>query len=262
MRLGVAALALACAGDDPGTDVDSDADTEVDSDALADATAEWRVGAGPAVTVSGRVHAFGPTLGASLDGATVRVAEAPELSVVVADDGTFALEVPSGAPLSFQVVQAGFTLNQSAAIELGAAGVDDLGFQVPTEAMVDVLAQAAGVALDPTRCQIATTVSAPGTPPYGGAGVGERDVVVSIDPPLPADGVGPVYFAYLSDALIVPDTRLTASTIDGGVLFGNVPEGAYTLTATKAGMTFTPVAIRCRAGVLVNAAPPHGLQPL
>ena len=34
------------------------------------------------------------------------------------------------------------------------------------------------------------------------------------------------------------------------------------LTATKEGVKFEPVRLRCRAGVLVNASPPYGLQAL
>jgi hypothetical protein len=59
-----------------------------------------------------------------------------------------------------------------------------------------------------------------------------------------------------------PDTSLTVTSIDGGVILANIPPGEYTLTATKQGKQFSTVAVRCRAGLLVNAAPPHGLQGL
>jgi|GEM_PF-3542389 len=56
-----------------------------------------------------------------------------------------------------------------------------------------------------------------------------------------------------------PSARADGDEPRWGV-FLNVPPGDYVLTAHKAGMSFTPAAIRCRAGVLVNASPPWGLQ--
>ena len=49
---------------------------------------------------------------------------------------------------------------------------------------------------------------------------------------------------------------------DGGVLFIQVPPGDYTWTAHKAGVEFTQVRMKCRAGYLINASPPWGLQAL
>lgn len=149
---------------------------------------------------------------------------------------------------------------QSATIPIGAAGLTDLGFQVPTPAVVDLMALAAGVELDPERCQVVTTVSSAASPPYGGAAVGEPDVVVSLAPSLPDGATGPVYFDYLSDSLILPDPALTATTIDGGVIFGNVATGAWTIHAEKPGVRFVEPVVRCHPGAIVNAAPPHGVE--
>ncbi len=222
---------------------------------------DWHVGEGPLVEVSGRAFVFGPSNGQTIEGATVAVAEAPEYATTVAADGTFTLEAPSGAPVSLLLTRPGFHPTQTAAHVLDEAGLGQVGFQVPTDDMFALLARVVGLTADPETCQIATTVSRKDTEPYGGAALGEPGVTVAIDPPLPAEA-GPVYFAFFSDALIVPDRTLTETTIDGGVLFLNVPPGAYTLTATKAGKTFTEVAIRCVAGRLINAAPPRGIQEL
>lgn len=229
---------------------------------IDDPTADWKVGDGPLAPITGEAFVFGPGNGLSLEGATVSVAEAPEYRTTVAADGTFAFEVPSGAPLSFQLEQPGFHPNQSAAIPIEPEGIAMLGFQVPTESIFNLLAILADIdSTDPARCQVSTTVSRAGTEPYGGAALGEPDVVVSIDPPLPSES-GPIYFEYVSDSTIVPDRTLTLTSIDGGVIFANVPPGEYVLGATKEGKQFTPVEIRCRAGYLVNAAPPNGLQEL
>ncbi len=230
-------------------------------DSSHDPTADWKVGTGPSVPVSGRTFVFGPSSGLTLEGATVRVAEEPSIATTVAADGTFSLEVPSGAPVTLQVVKDGFHLNQSAALDLGTTGLADVGFQVPTEGVFGLLANMVGIDADPATCQISTTVSRAGTAPYGGSGLGEPGVVVTIDPPLPAEH-GPVYFEYVSESYIYPEPMLTSTTIDGGVIFTNVPPGEYTLHGTKDGKQFTDVVVRCRAGVLVNAAPPHGIQEL
>lgn len=73
--------------------------------------------------------------------------------------------------------------------------------------------------------------------------------------------MGPIDFDYLERGVILPDRRLTQTTRDGGVLWLNVPPGEYVLTAHK-GVRFTQARFRCRAGVLVNASPPWGLQAL
>lgn len=226
-----------------------------------DPMSHWKVGDGPLAPVSGKVFVFGPSNGETLEGATVSVAEAPEHQTTVAADGTFAFDVPSGAPVSFVLEQSGFHPNQSATLPIDPTGIEMLGFQAPTESTFSLLATIAYLHPDPTRCQISTTVSRAGTEPYGGAGLGEPDVVVSIDPPVPS-GSKTIYFQYVDDSTIYPDTTLKATSIDGGVILANVPPGEYTLTATKPGKKFSTVTIRCRAGLLVNAAPPHGLQEL
>ena len=224
----------------------------------SDPTASWVPNEGPPATVSGHAFVFGPNgAGLSLEGAVVSVGESPGVTATVAADGTFAIAAPSGGPATFSLTQTGFFPNQSATLDITADGVAMLGFQAPTNDAVDILASLVRVTPDPTRCQISTTVSRAGTEPYGGDGLGVDGAIVTIDPPLPASS-GPIYFAYGS--LPFPDRTLTATSIDGGVLFANVPVGEYTLTATKSGVTFSTVDIRCRAGVLVNAAPPHGIQ--
>jgi hypothetical protein len=226
-----------------------------------DPMSHWEVGTGQVATVSGLASIFGASNGLSITDATISVAEAPELTTTIAADGTFTLAVPSGAPISLVVHGPGFHDTQTAALALDAGGLDQVGFQVPTDEIFDLLATFARIDPAEQRCQIATTVSRKGTAPYGGAGLGEPGVVVAIDPPLPAKA-GPIYFQYVSETTIYPDPALTETTIDGGVLFANVPPGEYTLTATKVDKLFSSVTIRCRAGVLVNAAPPRGLQEL
>lgn len=221
---------------------------------------DWVVGTGAPVRVNGHAFVFGPNgYNLTLEGATVAVAEAPSISTTVGADGTFAFDVPSGAPVSFSLTQEGFHANQSAAIEIGPEGIARLGFQAPTNEGFTLLGLLAGVEPDPKRCQISTTISRIGTEPYGGDALGVEDAVASIDPPLPADSKV-IYFAFAGGSTIYPDPARTTTSLDGGVIFSNVPVGEYTITATKAGLQFTSAVIRCRAGVLVNAAPPNGIQ--
>ena len=144
-------------------------------------------------------------------------------------------------------------------LTVGAAGLEKLGFQVITDELFHLLASLLGLTPDPARCQVATTVSAVGTEPYGGSGLGVPDATVTIEPALPPEA-GPIYFRYISPSIITPDPSLTLTTIDGGVLFLNVPAGEYILSAHKEGTTFTSVKLTCRPGLLVNAAPPWGIQ--
>jgi hypothetical protein len=84
---------------------------------------------------------------------------------------------------------------------------------------------------------------------------GEAGAKVVLTPPVPAES-GPVYF----NESVLPDQSLTATTKDGGVLYYKVPPGDYMLTAEKSGIVFEPAKIKCRAGFLVNAGPPLGVQ--
>lgn len=224
-----------------------------------DPTADWVPNTGPLVHVTGMAFVFGPNDAMlTVQDATVAVAESAAIATTVGSDGSFAFDVPSGGPTTFSILKDGFHAGQSATLDVGSGGIAMLGFQTPTNAAFDSLGTLARVTPDPADCQIATTVSRSGTEPYGGDGLGADGAVVTIEPPVPATS-GPIYFAY-DNGTIFPDRSLTATSMDGGVIFANVPVGEYTLTATKAGATFSPVNIRCRAGVLVNAAPPNGLQ--
>jgi hypothetical protein len=221
---------------------------------------QYKLGTGPRVQVTGKAHVFGPS-GGSLEGASVFVAEAPELASTVGADGSFALSVPSGGEASFVVRHPGFHDTQTATFLLGPGGLDQVGFQVPTDGIFDFFARLIRLEPDPERCQIVSTVSRAGTEPYGGDALGEPGVVVALEPPVPAEN-GPVYFNWIKKDVILPDPTLKATTIDGGVIFSNVAPGEYRMTATKVGKRFSDVKVRCRKGLLVNAAPPRGLQEI
>ncbi len=238
-------LALVCACAPASEDAPTDRDTGTP--------------AGPLAIVSGRAFVFG--YDGRLAGAALSAVEDPSITAALAEDGTFSVEVPSRRRYSFVVTQPGFTTTQTARLFVPEGGLDLVGFQVPADETTTALAGAIGVVPDPARCQLVTTVSAAGGPPYGGVGVGEPGVIVRLDPPPSDDDDGPIYFAYLGESLPpIPSRSLTATSIDGGVLFANIPPGDYEMSAEKGDLVIPPIQLRCRAGVLVNAAPPRGLQ--
>jgi hypothetical protein len=236
--MAVALIAAACGGDD-------------------DYAKDWIPNTGPLAHVSGMAFIFGPnSSGAVLEGATVSVTEDPSVTTTVAADGSFAFDVPSGGPVTFTLQKDDLQTTQSAAIDVEADGIPMLGFQVPTLSTVDLLATLIRINVDPARCQVVTTVSRLGTEPYGGDGLGVEGATVTL---AGANADGPIYFMY-DPTLPTPDRTRTETSLDGGVVFANVAVGDYTMAATKTGTSFSSVEVRCRAGVLINAAPPHGIQ--
>lgn len=255
---------------DTAAPLDSEDTAEVQTNDAADAgpdsglvgSDDWQPGNGPLAWVRGKAFSFGPTQGQSVQGGIIRVVELPTIFTTVADDASFALQVPSGAPLSFAFEQDGYAPYQTGTYPIGPEGLDQLGIQAPSKPTFDALADIAGVVPDPERCQIATTVTAAGTDhlPFGGAGLGAKDAVATLTPN--PDAIPAVYFAYVSESLIYPNPSRSATSEDGGVLWTNVRPGTYTIAATAPGQSFTSVLIRCRPGVLVNASPPMGIQGL
>lgn len=214
------------------------------------------------ITVRGRAYTFGPST-VSMRGAIVRALEHPERCFTLTDNRDFALGgFVAGEPVSLTLDHPDYAPIQTGTHLVPEAGIDRISFQAPTWGIYRLMATAARVTSMDDRCQIATTVTAVGlsidspTPSHGEAGA-----TVTIEPN-PGDAIGPIYFNYYGPGSILPDRALRETTRDGGVLWLNVPPGEYTLTAHKAGMRFTQARFRCRAGVLVNASPPMGLQAL
>lgn len=214
------------------------------------------------VWVRGHAFPFGPAARGT-EGAVVRVLEHPERCATVAADGAFALGgFAAGESFSLTMDHLDYAPIQTGTHVVPAEGMERVTFQAPTWTIYRLMANAARVAPLPDRCQIATTVTEVGRSLYSpDPSHGEAGATVTIAPQ-PEGAVGPIYFDYLERGVILPDRRLTQTTRDGGVLWLNVPPGEYVLTAHKAGVRFTQARFRCRAGVLVNASPPWGLQAL
>ncbi len=201
-------------------------------------------------------------------GATVRVHELPDVSATTGADGSYELEVPLGATVTPYVEAEGhhsitvqtFVVDD----EHDGAELDGVNFQTPADAIYDGLrALVSGfTGRDPFEggCVIVTTVGDARMVgmtfdefidfhPHGVEGA-----TVSIDPA----GAVPIYF----NADVLPDAAQQTTSIDGGVLWPNVPPGDYTLSAQLAGTDFVDVHVRCEEGWVVNANPVWGLHAL
>lgn len=192
-----------------------------------------------------------------IEGATISVLERPEMTMVTGADGHFEFDgFEPGSEVTLVLEHPDYHLIQTGTQTIGDADVDRLTFQAVTHAIYGSLATVVGVMPDEKNaCQMVTTITRIGKSIYDTGAHGEFGVKVALDPPVPAEH-GPVYF----NALVIPDKGLTESSPDGGVLYANVPLGEYIWSGTKPSVELTAVKMKCRAGVLVNASPPHGIQ--
>lgn len=210
------------------------------------------------VTVSGDAFLFNGGVDGRIAGATVTLVEEPSRQVTTAADGHFRFDgFAAGDRVTFALAFPDHHAIQTGTLTVGSEPIERVTFQVVHDAIYDLLADMLGVEPDEAnRCQVVTTVTRAGKSLYDPGAHGEEGATVTIDPPTGEEG--PIYF----NSSVLPDRTLTETSDDGGVLFLQVPPGVYTLTATKPGVTFRPVTITCRAGFLVNASPPWGLQVL
>ena len=199
--------------------------------------------------------------------ATIRIAEDPSYSAQTDANGFYALNVPAGQPATPYIEATGY-----ASVYLQTftptGSVANANFQTPDTAtyagLYGLLTQIGkGVAPDTTGCVIVSTVSVAAIRDltieqflsFGAHGYAGAQATIT-----PAAGTR-IYF----NANVLPDPRETATTKDGGVVWTNVPEGLYTLSASdpsKPAQKFATVAVDCKKGRVINANPPQGLVGL
>lgn len=211
------------------------------------------------VTLSGDAFAFGSN-GGRIAGAEISILEAPEQRVTTAADGHFVFTgLPVGAEATLVLSSPDYHPIQTGTIRLGPGGADRVSFQAVTPAIYAALGAVLRLTPDEDhRCQMVTTVTRVGKSIYDAGAHGEAGVEVTLSPALGPGAEGPIYF----NAAVLPDRTLKQTSEDGGVLLAQMPPGEYQLTASKPGVRFTQVKMKCRAGYLVNASPPWGLQAL
>lgn len=192
-----------------------------------------------------------------IEGATISILELPDKRMVTGADGHFQFDgIPVGSEVSLVLEHPDYHLEQTGTHVVPPEGLERITFQGVTNDVYAALAALLGITPDETgACQMPTTVTRIGKSLYDPGAHGEAGATVTIDPPLPAEH-GPIYF----NSRVLPDRSLTETSDDGGVLYIQVPPGEYVMTATKPGAEFRQVKFKCRAGVLVNASPPWGLQ--
>ena len=236
-----------------------------------------------AVRIGGTVFHFGLDLSQSppvsfpfqstVSGTRVSIAEAPItrlLNIRSDANGKWQLEAVKlqGTPLrvSFVYEQAGYATTKSQVFEVGDAGVIDLAVQFPTEAYFSLakgqIEQQIGSLIGAPyslRNVVVTTVGKSWASMYSpDLPHGDPGAVVSIDPPItfPAS-LGPVYFS----ESVAPDPTLTSTSVDGGVLFGNLANGMYSISASKAPFVYSTLTFAIQDGIsLYVASPPHATQ--
>jgi hypothetical protein len=203
----------------------------------------------------------------------VWIAELPitrRLSIRTDADGQWAVQAVKvkGRPLPISLVyeHAGYQTTKSQVFQVGDAGITDLSVQFPTAAYFaaakgQIEQQIGGLIGAPylLRNVLVTTVGKAWASmfspdlPHGDPGA---QVTVSPAIQFPV-ALGPVYF----NQAVAPDPTLTSTSVDGGVLFGNLANGSYSFTASKAPFSYATVSFAVQDGIdLYVASPPHGIQ--
>ena len=205
----------------------------------------------------GRVHTL-------LAGATIRVAEDPDLQTVVAADGSYDLEVPDRRPVTPYIEAAGYHTIHLQTFTPAGEDLEHVNFQTPSEAIYQALVAIVGLELgadgNPRQCAIVSTFSTRNVRGvsyedfigYGAHGV--PGATASAEPAI----APPIYF----NEQVIPDPTRTESSVDGGVAWIEVPAGTYTITADHPTTEFAPFTATCEPGRVVNANPSWGLHEL
>lgn len=259
----IADAAVDAPGSDvPGADSAGLPDAAIPADALVSDSAQAAdvadVYVPPTATLTGWAFAFAGK-GKPIEGAVIRIAELPDLETTSAADGTWSLEVPTEAPVTPYAEAKGFALMHLQTFTL-TGDLDHVNFQMVENAIFTMFAYALETEVDPERCQISTTANTIEVRDldlgdfvaYGAHGV--AGATAHADPPI-ADTV---YF----DELTIPDRTLTETTVDGGVVWANVPPGVYTITAKHPTRHFAPFVATCVPGRFINAGPTRGLREI
>ena len=233
----------------------------------------------PTVTLSGRAYVFNHSE-QGIAGATIRVRERPRLSAVTDAAGDYELEVPDGADVTPYIEPpAGYHQIDLQTFHTRGRDLENVNFQTPADAEYNGLSALLDVPIGPDgrpeQCAIVTTASARNVrgvdfetfrerTPHGVPGATAR-----AKPGLPS---GAIYF----NDQVIPDRSQPATSGDGGIIWTEVPEGAYRVIvqspSSKApqqrrGSATPPVRFAsflatCKPGRIVNANPPWGAYEL
>lgn len=216
----------------------------------------------PKIHITGTAYAFDNQL--PIAGATIRVAELPKATATSGADGSYDLVVPAGAKVTPFIEAAGFHGIYLQTFFTTSRDIPRVNFQVPSVGIYHALAALLGVELgpddNPENCVVVSTISAVNIRDlsfddfiaYGAHGVAGATATAH---PALSD---PIYF----NSSVIPDPSLTESSVDGGVLWLDVPAGVYRFSAHHPSARFASFVATCEPGRLVNANPPQGIHQL
>jgi hypothetical protein len=216
----------------------------------------------PPVHVRGTVYTFDNQ--EPIPSATVRVVEFPGLAATTGPDGSYDLTVPDGREITLYAKAAGHHALHTQTFVTRGGDLDHVNHQDPTIGIYHALAALMSVPLDandnPTQCVVVSTFSTvnvrdlsfQGFVDYGAHGVAGATAYAT--PSLPP----PVYF----NESVIPDRTRTESSVDGGVIWTNVPTGTYRFHGQHPSTRFASFRADCEPGRVVNANPPQGLYEL
>ena len=203
-------------------------------------------------------------------GAVVRIDEYPELESPVAADGSYDIEVPDGATVTPYIdPPAGYERIYLQTFRTSGSDLEHVNFQVVPTGIYLAFAGLLSVPLDANdrleECAIASTFSIheardattfdPGFKDVYPHGLADSTATLS---PVWGDLRGPIYF----NEFVIPDPARPVASVDGGVVWVEVPAGYYWLEAAHPTERLSPFLVHCEKGRLVNANPPWGFYEL
>jgi len=221
--------------------------------------------AADSVTISGRAFVFNH-MDTFIAGAKIKVREIPGLSATTDVNGDYELEVPDDTNVTPYIdPPAGYNEIDLQTLHPRGEDIENANFQTPADLEYNALAAILSVPFDeetgrPEQCAIVTTASARNVrgvdyqtywdrTPHGVPGATSTESP-SLD--------GPIYF----NQFVIPDVNATETSEDGGIIWINVPAGAYRIETTSPDTRFASFLATCKPGRIVNANPPWGAYEL
>ncbi len=195
------------------------------------------------------------------------------------EEGESLLRVQAGRILNLVFEKAGFARIQNGHIQIPdydlRGELKEITFQVPSSLFYRILRPLLGAPAKNLHA-VVTTVSALGHSlrnDHGEAGCSVS--LESLEDPeqdFPPTYLGSLYYFQKTEFIFPALSRFPylaflahkSTTVDGGVIFKNVPKGEYILQAYKEGLEFNKVKLKIEGNSpeLINASPPHGLRVL
>ena len=224
------------------------------------------------VVMSGLVYVFGSST--LVPGALLSLEEYPDIRTTADRNGHFVLEVPDGVEVTPVIRMPGFRTMHLQTFETEGEDIENVFIQFFPQVVYDRLACGMGVnPADPDMCHVFSTVSdhriqgmtfedfVEFTAENRGHGVsgataGARPKML----PYVMTALGllprPIYF----NEDVVPDVARIETSLNGGVIWLDVPHRTHQFRAWHADARFFKFTAKCAPGRFINACPPWGLR--